>query len=58
MFSLKHIENGEAQKTWATFKTMFTEAHKDYMMLQNQGQHRFHTTNVTETVDTTNITTT
>ena len=31
-----------AQKTWIHFKDMFTEAHKDSMMQQNQGQHRFH----------------
>ena len=32
-----------AQKTWATLKIVFTEAHKDYMMLQNQGQQKQYT---------------
>ena len=31
---------------------MFTEARKDYIMQQNQGQHRFHAANVTEATDT------
>ena len=38
----------QVNKTWLNFKTMFTEAHKDYMMLQSQGNHRFHAANATE----------
>ena len=45
-----------ARKTCERFKTIFTEAHKDYMMLQNEGQHRFHTANATESEDHTHTT--
>ena len=38
----------QAQKTWLNFKLIFTEAHKDYMMLQSQGNHRFHAANATQ----------
>jgi len=37
----------QAQKTWTNFKLMFTEAHRDYMMLQSQGNHQFHAANAT-----------
>jgi len=32
----------QADKTWTRFKNIFTEAHKDYMQLQTQNNHRFH----------------
>ena len=38
----------QPQKTWNSFKLLFTEAHQDYMLMQNQGQHRFHAANATE----------
>ena len=38
----------QVEKTWNNFKTIFTEAHKDYMMMQTQNNHRFHAANVTE----------
>ena len=48
----KHAENGDLsckhKRIGTNSKRFFTEGHKDYMMLQTQGNHRFHAANAIE----------
>ena len=42
----------EANKTWPEFKTMFSEAHKDYRTENASANNRYHAANATFTSDT------